>query len=609
MEEKRDLLKKALNLPEKPGVYTYYDKNGKVIYVGKAKNLKNRVTSYFQSGRNAKTEKLVNTAANFEIIVTETELQALLTECSLIKRHNPFFNIKLKDSKGYPYIRVKNTSAGPSVEVSHTRSANGGKIFGPYAYRHHATLLCELLKKTFKLADCASKKVYPKKVCLEYHIGRCAGYCENKVPKEETDRIFAEICSVLDGKTDAIYEKTKAEMLAAAEALDFETAAVLRDKAEALETVRKKQKPLVVRNTNADYVACVESGDVGVELKEPLYCVFMLKIRNGYVIGETCDVFGSDVAESTDELLGDYISRYYTEAEDVPKTIYCGADFKDMPLLNEWLDGRIKTAKLAQDKEIIKTAEKNCRERILQHAGKAYKAERDLASFREFTGIASAENMEIYDVSHMAGENTVCGMVACVNGKTEKSKYKRFKIEKTLGNDDTAYMKEAVTRRLQRFYDGDENFAPLPDVIICDGGLGQIHAVDAAVSAFGAKITVIGLKKDSRHRTKSVVFKDGRELLLEKNGDVFAFCGNLQEEVHRFAISYHKKLRDEQERRSELFEIDGVGKTRAKNLFLHFKSFEKIKNATEEELSAVKGISPTVAKNIYDYFRKETQKG
>ena len=601
--EKNELLKKALNLPEKPGVYTYYDKNGKVIYVGKAKNLKNRVTTYFQSGRNAKTERLMKTAANFEIIVTETELQALLTECSLIKQHNPFFNIKLKDSKGYPYIRVKKTPLGPSVEVSHTRKADGGKIFGPYAFRHHATLLCELLKKTFRLADCASKKVFPKKVCLEYHIGRCAGFCENKVSEEKTDRIYSEICAILDGKTDEICEKTKKEMFEAADRLDFETAAILRDKAEALETVKKRQKPLVVRNTNADYIACVESEEVGVSLEEPVYCIFMLRIRNGYIVGERCDIFDINVAENTDTLMSDYISRYYAETEDMPKYIYCSLPFTDMPLLNDWLDGKIKTAKLEQDKAILETAKKNCRERILQHAGKAYKAERDLSAFREFTGISSADNMEVYDISHIAGENIVCGMISCVNGKTEKSRYKRFKIEKTYGNDDTAYMKEAVKRRLARYFDGDKNFAPLPDVIICDGGLGQIHAVSATVSDFNANITVIGLKKDSRHRTKSVVFGDGRELLLEKNHDVFAFCGNLQEEVHRYAIAYHKKLRDEQEKRSELYEIEGVGKTRAKNLFLHFKSFEKIKNATVEDLSAVKGVSPALAEKIHEYFK------
>lgn len=600
--ERSDLLKKALNLPEKPGVYTYYDKNGKVIYVGKAKNLKNRVTTYFQSGRNAKTEKLMKTAANFEIIVTETELQALLTECSLIKQHNPFFNIKLKDSKGYPYIRVKETAAGPSVEISHTRKPDGGKLFGPYAFRHHATLLCELLKRTFRLADCASKKIVPKKVCLEYHIGRCSGFCENKVPDRRIDEIYSEICSILDGRTDEICEKTKKEMLEAADRLDFETAAILRDKAEALETVKKRQKPLVVRNTNADYIACVESEEVGVSLDEPVYCVFMLRIRNGYIVGERCDIFEISVAENTDALMSDYISRYYAETEDMPKYIYCSLPFTDMPLLNDWLGGKIKTARLEQDKAILETAKKNCRERILQHAGKAYKAERDLSSFREFTGISSADNMEVYDISHIAGENVVCGMIACVNGKTEKSRYKRFKIEKRYGNDDTAYMKEAVRRRLSRYFEGDKNFSPLPDVIICDGGLGQIHAVSAVVREFNAPITVIGLKKDSRHRTKSVVFGDGRELLLEKNHDVFAFCGNLQEEVHRYAIAYHKKLRDEQEKRSELYEIDGVGKTRAKNLFLHFRSFEKIKNATVAELAEVKGVSPALAEKIYEYF-------
>lgn len=604
MEDKRSLLlKKALNLPEKPGVYTYYDKNGKVIYVGKAKNLKNRVTSYFQSNLNPKTEKMIETAANFEIIVTNSELQALLTECSLIKQHNPFFNIKLKDSKGYPFIKVSKTPAGPAVEVVHTKSGEG-KFFGPYAFRHHATLLCDLLKKTFSLAACASKKQRPQKLCLEYHIKHCAGFCENKISEEETSKLYSQISAILDGKTDDIYEKTKNDMLSAAEKLDFENAAKLRDRLEALDMLKKKQRPLVIRNTNADYVSCVDSDEVGISLEKPVLCVFMLRIRNGYITGERCDIFDGTY-ESPEVFLGNYLARYYNESEDIPKSIYCNIKFTDFDLLNEWLKDRFKTASYDQDKTIIELTKKNCRERILQHEGKAYKSQRDLASFREFTGIKKADNIEVYDISHIAGENVVCGMISCVNGKTEKSRYKKFKIAKTFGNDDTAYMKEAVKRRLERFMQNDESFSPLPDVIICDGGLGQIHSVAAVRDNFNLEITVIGLKKDSRHRTKSIVFENGKELLLEKNIDVFSFCGNLQEEVHRYAISYHKKLRDVQTQQSELTEIKGIGKTKAKNIFLHFKSIDKIKKASAKEIAEVKGITPELAESVAEYFKKK----
>lgn len=602
MNTKNTLLKKALNLPEKPGVYTFYDKTGKVIYVGKAKNLKNRVTSYFQGSLNPKTEKMVASAENFEIIVTHSELQALLTECSLIKQHNPFFNIKLKDSKGYPFIKIAKSKNGPAIEIVYSKNGDG-KFFGPYAYRHHATVLCDLLRKTFSLATCATKKIQPQKLCLEYHIKHCAGFCENKVSESKKEKLYSDIYAVLEGKTDEIYKRTREEMLSAAKDLDFETAAILRDRLEALEMLKQKQKPLVIRNTNADYISCIDNNEVGISLNNPLLCVFMLKIRNGYVTGERCDIF-DNTFETPNAFFGDYISRYYNECEDIPKTIYCNIRFSDFDLLNEWLNGKLKTAKQEQDKALIDLTKKNCKERILQFEGKAFKAQRELASFCEFTGIKTANNIEVYDVSHIAGENVVCGMISCIEGKTEKSRYKKFKIAKNFGNDDTAYMKEAVKRRLERYLENDENFSPLPDVIICDGGIGQIHAVAEIRDKMNLPITIIGLKKDSRHRTKSVVFENGKELLLEKNREVFAFCGNLQEEVHRYAISYHKKLRDIQARQSELCEIKGIGKTKAKNLFLHFKSIEKIKKASVKELTEVKGITENLAEKISDYFQE-----
>ena len=599
-KDKKTLLKKALNLPERPGVYTFYDEHGKVIYVGKAKNLKNRVTTYFQGNLNPKTAKMVSTAGNFEFIVTNTELQALLTECSLIKQHNPFFNIKLKDSTSYPYIRVRHTPMGPSIETVYSRTGDG-KFFGPYGSRHNATAIRDLLKRTFSLASCANKKTQQKKLCLEYHIKHCSGFCEHKIPEDKVEKLYSEIYSVLNGKTDEIYAKTEKEMKAFAKKLDFESAAILRDRLKALDILKKRQKPLVIRNTNADYVSCVDSNEVGISSENPILCVFMFKIRNGYVTGELCDVF-ENTFETPESLISGYLSRYYNDCDDMPKSVYCNITFPDFDLINEWLNGKLKLPKQEQDKSIIELAKKNCKERILQHQGKAYKSQRLLASFREFTGLKKADNIEVYDVSHIAGENVVCGMISCVNGKLKKDNYKRFKISKENGNDDTAYMKEAVQRRITRFLENDKKFEPLPDVIICDGGLGQIHAVLQAVKISPLPITVIGLKKDSRHRTKSIVFENGKELLLSHNHEVFAFCGNLQEEVHRYAISYHKKLRDIQARQSELFEIDGVGKTRAKNLFLHFKSIEKIKNASVEELKTVKGITDSVARNIKKYF-------
>lgn len=592
----KQLLKKANELPLKPGVYLMHDADDRVIYVGKAKNLKNRVTSYFRknSEHTDKTKRMVSKVVDFEVIITATELDALLTECSLIKKYNPFYNIALKSGSGYPFIHFYLDNGFPVLTTSRFRNAKG-RFFGPFLSRQKCLFIIRLISRAFKLPEC-SLKARKKRVCLNYSIQRCSGFCEGKVSAADLEKLYHEICSVLEGNIDDICLSLTQQMKQAAQRLDFEKAATLRDSVNVLQELANSQKTPVVQNRHADYISYKTSAGKT--------CLFMLRIRNGYVVGERADVFDEPYSS---ELLQSYLSRFYTDNPDLPNRIYVPQQEDWFDLMNEWLHERLSVPKLRPDKELLEMAGRNASERMLQYEGRTARGQRQLNAFCEFTGIEKAQIMELYDISQLAGADVVCGMVVCSDGILVSDRYRRFKLGKQEGNrDDTAYMQEAVSRRLERFCSGDEKFVPLPDVIVCDGGLGQIHAVCEVVASFGfaERITVIGFKKDSRHRTKAIVFADGKELLLAQDHEVHAFCGRLQESVHRYAIGYHRSLRDEAARKSEILSIRGVGKAKAKALFDRFKTVDAIKKASVEELLSVSGISWEIAQNIKDFFEQ-----
>ncbi|MBR5721120.1 MAG: excinuclease ABC subunit C, partial [Clostridia bacterium] len=498
-----DLLKKALELPEKPGVYIMHNAEGRIIYVGKAKILRNRVTSYFRNGEHTpKTEKLVSEVADFDVIICESELDALLTECSLIRHHAPFYNIKLKQGKGsgYPYIRLYKEKIGdiyaPMLETSFQKTADG-KYFGPFISRFNAKNLISLLSDAFKLPRCGKNSARTGKGCIERQMSKCAGWCMGDISQEESDRVYENIVSVMSGDADELYEKTKKEMEEASQKLEFEKAAELRDVLRSVSLITEKQRPMVSQKRNADYIACGET--------EGHCAVFMLRIRNGYVIGENCNIFSEKMSS---DLLREYVERFYTEETQLPTRIYIEEKHEWMPLINEWLGGIVTTPSFDSDKTLLSVSKKNAEERLLQYEGRTKKGQRIQRLFNRFVGLDSVRRIEIYDISHIAGEETVCGMVVSVDGNFEKKSYRRLKIGKMEGYDDTAYMYEAIYRRLARFCDGDEKFAPAPDLIVCDGGRGQINAALRAVSDNGLSIPVIGFKKDGKHRTKAISFAD-----------------------------------------------------------------------------------------------------
>lgn len=577
-----------------------YDNTKKVIYVGKAKNLKNRVTSYFRNGAHTKkTEQLVAHAENFEIIVTPTELDALLTECSLIKRYSPFYNILLKNAyEGYPFICVYRTRIG-SVEVPQLKlefiKTSKAKCFGPFMSRMKAKAITEALSVAFKLPKCGYKRV-GSRTCVNRDIGLCCGFCAKNFSQELADETYEGILSVLGGNIGEVSEKMRDKMEICADALDFENAAAYRDRLKALEEIEKHQRPTVFQKRNADYIAYKDAGELCV--------VFMLRLRNGYIFGENCNIFKEPF---TDELLRDYIERFYTDDPTLPTKIYIGREYEWLPLINEWLKGTVTVPTFSSDGELLLSAEKNAAERLLQYEGRTMKAQRSLERFNSFIGMKGVSRIEVYDISQIAGSDIVCGMITSSEGNFSKKDYKKFKIEQREGCDDTAYMKEAVSRRLERYLDGDKSFAPLPDLIVCDGGRGQINAVCAAISESGLSIPVIGLKKDSKHKTKAVVFSDSSvpDKPLAQDIEAFAFCGRLQEEVHRFAISYHKMLRDRFTQQTRLTETEGIGKAKARALFMKFKSIDKIKSASVEELCSVKGVTSKLAEKLLEDLKNE----
>lgn len=588
-----ELLKKAVELPESPGVYTMYDASGDVIYVGKAVKLCNRVSSYFRNvPHEPKVERMIEHVDHFSVILTANELDALITECSLIKLHNPFYNIKLKDGHGYPFICVSTVRGCPWVRAEYSRPA-GARCFGPFAYMQNVSHIIALLNTAFKLPTCKYKS--RPKPCLEYDMGRCCGFCAGKASPEELRYAYDSICAVLEGKTDQIERELTEQMMKAADRLDFEEAALLRDRRNALGMISKKQRPVVSQNRHADYF--------GYKTTAERCCVFLLRLRNGYVVGERSDVFDEPFSP---DLLRQYLERFYTENEPPPGRIYLPEEYEFTALLNQWLKGKITVPVYDQDVRLRALADRNAGERMLQYEGRTAKIERQLNAFSEFTGLRNVRLFELYDISQSAGSDVVCGSITVADGIPDRKRYKKYRIRQTLGLGDTDYMKEAVQRRIRRFKDGDESFSPLPELIVCDGGLAQVHAVEQILREEGTPIPVIGFKKDSRHRTKAIVFSDGSEKNLAASPEVFSYCGRLQEEVHRVAISYHKNLRQKAVQQSQLEEIPGVGKTKAKALFLHFHSIDRIRKATSEELQQVKGISPALAENILRWFAENS---
>ncbi len=611
------------SLPADPGVYIMKDKTGKVIYVGKARILKNRVRQYFQNTEKhpPKVAAMVSKIDTFEYILTDNELEALVLECNLIKKYRPYYNILLKDDKNYPYIKVTNEDY-PRLKFVRKMQKDGARYFGPYTSSAQVREAIDFVCKLFKIPDCdikLPKDLGRKRACINAQIGKCCAPCENVISKEEYAKKIKDACDFLEGNTKKLLLELEEEMTAASDSLEFERAASLRDKINAIRQMENKQKIVSEKYVDEDVIGFFESDS------RTFAEVFF--VRHGRLLGHHGTVITNTKEMSSDEIAANFIKQYYKDADFVPKSIYVQYECEDKELLEDFLteiSGRkvkITTPKRGEKKALLEMAHKNAKQSALNFMLKNGQGEKSvkrlILDLKEELGLNTPPYViESYDISNTAGDDNVGSMVVFVNGEPKKSRYRRFKIETATGGDDYHSMAEMILRRLTRARDEekkievgelqreDAKFLPFPDCIFLDGGKGHLSVISELLELIDFDIPVFAMVKDDHHRTNALLKCDGSSVGLKRNSAEFRLVAAIQEEVHRFAIEYHRTLRGKKMKKSVLCEIDGVGEKTANNLLRYFKSLKNIKSAKTEELKAA-GVSSKTAENIHRYFNKK----
>ncbi len=601
MRERFDWLKeKVLALPYQPGVYIMKNEAGEVIYVGKAKALKNRVSQYFQSGsqHTPKTAKMVSNIWDFDIIVTESEFEALVLENSMIKKYKPKYNILLKDDKGYPYIKVSLSQPFPGFTVVPKPQQDADRYFGPYLSRHQAYQVIEAINGALKLKTC--RKVFPRDIgkerpCLNQHLGRCLAPCTGDISAEEYAALVQQGVDLLEGHSKRLARQLEAQMQQAAEELQFERAAILRDRVKAIQALGEKQKVVAGAFADLDAVAFVQGQTKG--------CVVVLHYLGGALQDKEYVLIDGTADEDAGEVLGAFIKQYYRQA--APKNVLLSDTIEDMPAVAEFLAsiaGRkveLSVPQRGKRHDLIRLAQKNAAEEIARTETAQERRAKSLERLQSMTGMETLPRiLESYDISNFAGADTVGSMVVFEDAKPKRSRYRRFKIVcAAQGQDDYASMAEMLTRRLQHWKDGDEKFCPLPSAFLIDGGLGHVRTAQSVLDSFGVTVPCFGMVKDDHHRTRGLVAPDGREFGISTVPAVFALIGRIPEETHRFAITYNRSLGAKRMRGSTLDKIEGVGSKRRSELLKYFGTIERIKQASLEELQRV--VPKNVAQNIH----------
>lgn len=603
-----ELKEKAHRLPTEPGVYLMHDKSGTVIYVGKAKVLRNRVSQYFAdlASHTLKTRRMVSNIDSFETIFAATELDALLLENTLIKKYKPKYNILLKDDKGYPFIRIE-AGAYPRLTVANRREPDGARYFGPYGGRGTANHAIRLLSETFLLPSCSRR--FPRDIgkerpCLQLDMGKCCGVCTGKISEEEYDRLIAQCQQVLEGKSEELSAQLQEQMEQAAEDMEFERAAVFRDRIRAIERLRQSRIAVVTGGADTDALAFALRGSRA--------CIVRLSYRSGILVDRTSVLLdGLDEGDAADALES-FIQQYYTKLSWAPKLVCLSHALEEPELVEEYLTSlrgtkcallfpqkgeKRREVQLALDNAALELAEA---EDLEQRTGKT------LQLLQQMLGLPEPpRRMESFDISNTMGSDPVASMVVFQNGKPLKSAYKKFKIKTAQGGDDYGSMAEVIGRRLDRALAGDESFLPLPDIFLIDGGAGQAQIALEQLRQRGLElaIPVYGMVKDDHHRTRALVTAEGQEFGIAATPAVFALLGRLQEEVHRFAIEYHRSLRGKRMRRSSLDGIPGLGEAREKKLLKRFGTVRAVAAASVDELSSV--LPGPVAQAVYDHFKEK----
>ncbi len=600
------LRKKAMSLPLLPGVYIMKNADGEIIYIGKAKALKNRVSQYFgsQNRHPVKVRKMVENVDRFDYIVTGSEFEALVLECSLIKQHSPKYNILLKDDKGYSYIRI---SEGEYRKISavFNKKDDGSEYIGPYLSSYSVRQSVDAANKIFKLPQC--NKVFPRdfgksRPCLNYYISQCCGLCTGKIKKSDYDEAVDGAIAFLKGDSRDIIADLRVKMEKAAEELDFEQAAKLRDRINSIERIKEKQK-VVYKSVEEQDVFATADIDGSV-------CLAVLRFSNGRLFDS--EHFFFDDPGDKKGMRSDFITSYYSMRDNIPKRVTVDGEVADRELLEQWLSEKkgkkvtVFVPARGEQLEIVNMCRKNAEEKLAIKKGRTGREIAVLDELKDLLGLKKTpEYIESYDISHTAGQDSVAGMIVFKGGKPYRKAYKRFSIKSFDGNDDYRAMNEVLTRRFSEYEkskDSTEGFGKLPDLILLDGGVGQVHAVEPVLREFGLKIPLFGMVKDNRHRTRAIS-GDGGEIAINSKRQVFTLVSEIQNEVHRFSVAYHHQKRAKRGLSLSLTEIEGVGEKRASALLKYFKTMTAIKNAEVDELSKAPGITSAVAQNIYDYYR------
>lgn len=600
------LRKKAMSLPLLPGVYIMKNADGEIIYIGKAKALKNRVSQYFgsQNRHPIKVRKMVENVDRFDYIVTGSEFEALVLECSLIKQHSPKYNILLKDDKGYSYIRI---SEGEYRKISavFNKKDDGSEYIGPYLSSYSVRQSVDAANKIFKLPQC--NKVFPRdfgksRPCLNYYISQCCGLCTGKIKKSDYDEAVDGAIAFLKGDSRDIIADLRVKMEKAAEELDFEQAAKLRDRINSIERIKEKQK-VVYKSVEEQDVFATANIDGSV-------CLAVLRFSNGRLFDS--EHFFFDDPGDKKGMRSDFITSYYSMRDNIPKRVTVDGEVADRELLEQWLSEKkgkkvtVFVPARGEQLEIVNMCRKNAEEKLAIKKGRTGREIAVLDELKDLLGLKKTpEYIESYDISHTAGQDSVAGMIVFKGGKPFRKAYKRFSIKSFDGNDDYRAMNEVLTRRFSEYEkskDSTEGFGKLPDLILLDGGVGQVHAVEPVLREFGLKIPLFGMVKDNRHRTRAIS-GDGGEIAINSKRQVFTLVSEIQNEVHRFSVAYHHQKHAKRGLSLSLTEIEGVGEKRASALLKYFKTMTAIKNAEVDELSKAPGITSAVAQNIYDYYR------
>lgn len=589
-----DIEKELKKLPNKPGVYIMHDKNDKIIYVGKAINLKRRVTSYFR--KTNKTQRIKNMVAlidHFEYIVVENEAEALILECNLIKKNMPKFNVLLKDDKTYPYIKINVKADYPGVYLTRRIINDGSKYFGPYANPGSAKEMVEFIKSKFKIRQCKSFK-YKDRPCLNYHIKKCMAPCMGYISKEEYKKIIDEIINLLDGKTDKIIKDLKQEMENASKNMQYEQAAYLRDKIIAIENVSKRQKVSNMGENDIDVI--------GLARNDMEVCIEIFFVRNSKMIGREHYFFKGLQDEEKAEIISSFIKQYYIGKENLPNKIMIKEEIEDKELLELLLTQavdrkvEIKTPQKGEKLRLVEMAENNA---FITLNNKEKEKNNVLTELKEVLKLDKyPRKIECYDISNISGNFIVAGMCVMENGVIKKNLSRRFKIKSVVYNqDDPKCMNEVITRRLKHSISTeDSGFGRLPDVIFVDGGITQIRAAKQAMYDLNLNIPIFGLVKNDKHQTRGLMDENRKELEISET--LFNTLTMFQDAVHDTAIGYHRKLRDEAMTKSKLDEIPGIGTAKKALLLKKFGSVDKISKATVDDLMQVKGINKALAEQI-----------